>query len=71
LIADHRPHFLHHCLQGLAAMAEKLALNQLGAHFEPVKGFAIRFIQHIDPEAQQVISMFFISNSCSFFLFAR
>jgi len=45
-------------------MAEKLA----GIDFDWVKNFALRFIQHIDPEASQVKSNF-SARILSFFLF--
>jgi hypothetical protein len=43
------------------AMADKLSQNQLEATFELVKDFVVRFIGHVDPEANQVKSTFSLS----------
>jgi hypothetical protein len=40
-------------------MAGKLTQNQLEVTFEFVKDFVVRFIDHVDPEANQVKSTFF------------
>jgi hypothetical protein len=39
-------------------MADKLSQNQLEATFEFVKDFVLRFIDHVDPEANEVKSTF-------------